>query len=187
MFIFCSSDKNVSAGTKEDLVDFLVPLLKKEEGLSLCPYKCTAGSLTIGYGHVINKGEEWMLKCITEQQALNILITDITTEHNLLTSLDPRYTALPTTMLAGLVHFQFNIGSTAYRNSEVNKILMSSLLDHPSYLLYDNTDIEAIVERDKFKKAFNKWNKITVDGKKVVLEALTERRDRELKLIMSQG
>ena len=31
-------------------------LLKEQEGLSLTPYKCTAGKLTIGYGYNLEEG-----------------------------------------------------------------------------------------------------------------------------------
>jgi len=43
-------------------------LIKKYEGLALKPYICPAGYPTIGYGHVIRKGEDFS-KGITKEQA----------------------------------------------------------------------------------------------------------------------
>jgi lysozyme len=52
-----------------------IELIKKYEGLSLRPYKCPAGFLTIGYGHVILPHENFVE--ITESQAESLLLKDI--------------------------------------------------------------------------------------------------------------
>lgn len=46
-------------------------LIKKHEGLSLKPYKCTAGKLTIGYGRNIED------KGISQEEAEQMLFNDI--------------------------------------------------------------------------------------------------------------
>jgi len=53
-------------------------LIKSFEGLRLKPYYCSAGKLTIGYGHVIRKGENYPHeKAITEAEAENLLVKDV--------------------------------------------------------------------------------------------------------------
>ena len=50
-------------------------LIKAFEGFEPKPYKCPAGKLTIGYGHVIKKDEQ--LKSVTERQAENLMRGDL--------------------------------------------------------------------------------------------------------------
>jgi lysozyme len=52
-----------------------VALIKAFEGFEPKPYKCPAGKLTIGYGHVIKKGVQ--LKSVTERQAENLMRGDL--------------------------------------------------------------------------------------------------------------
>jgi len=52
----------------------LVEILKVNEGLRLTPYRCTAGKLTIGYGHTgpsVVEGIKW-----TKQTAEHVLLND---------------------------------------------------------------------------------------------------------------
>lgn len=53
----------------------LLNIIKKFEGFEPLPYYCSAGVLTIGYGHAILPNEKF--KRITEPQAMEILKTDI--------------------------------------------------------------------------------------------------------------
>ncbi|NMD00806.1 MAG: lysozyme [Bacteroidales bacterium] len=50
-------------------------LIKHFEGYRGKPYKCPAGYLTIGYGHVIKSGEN--LSFLTEPEAEALLLSDI--------------------------------------------------------------------------------------------------------------
>ena len=52
-------------------IDFAKELIKQHEGLSLVPYRCTAGKLTIGYGHNLDD------KPITEKMADFMLEDDM--------------------------------------------------------------------------------------------------------------
>lgn len=52
----------------------LVDILKVNEGLRLTPYRCTAGKLTIGYGHTgagVQEGLKW-----TKEHAEHVLLND---------------------------------------------------------------------------------------------------------------
>lgn len=52
----------------------LVEILKRNEGLRLTPYRCTAGKLTIGYGHTgpnVVEGLQW-----TKEHAEHVLLND---------------------------------------------------------------------------------------------------------------
>jgi lysozyme len=52
----------------------LVEILKRNEGLRLTPYRCTAGKLTIGYGHTgpsVEEGLTW-----TREHAEHVLLND---------------------------------------------------------------------------------------------------------------
>lgn len=52
----------------------LVEILKRNEGLRLTPYRCTAGKLTIGYGHTgpsVEEGLKW-----TKEHAEQVLLND---------------------------------------------------------------------------------------------------------------
>lgn len=54
-----------------------VDLIKHYEGFRSTPYYCSAGKLTIGYGHVILAHELETLKKVTKEEAERILKKDI--------------------------------------------------------------------------------------------------------------
>lgn len=51
--------------------------LQKLEGLSLTPYKDQGEKWTIGYGHLIKPGEEYLMKGITDLQAHQLFVNDL--------------------------------------------------------------------------------------------------------------
>ena len=51
--------------------------LQKFEGLSLSPYKDEGGKWTIGYGHLIKPGEDYLMKGITDMQAHQLFVNDL--------------------------------------------------------------------------------------------------------------
>jgi len=61
-------------------VDALKSMIKSHEGLRLKPYKDTRGLPTVGYGHLIKKGEDYS-KGLTQQQADELFDRDF--EHHL--------------------------------------------------------------------------------------------------------
>ena len=83
-----------------------INLIKKFEGCRLTAYRCSAGVLTIGYGHT--KGvTEGMI--ITEQQATDLLKSDLKTSENAVN----KYSAynFNQNQFDALVSFTFNCGS----------------------------------------------------------------------------
>ena len=71
------------------------------------PYVCPAGKLTIGYGHVIKKGESFTR--ITKQRAEAILLTDMAIAESAVDRLVS--VPLKSYQHAALVSFTFNLGS----------------------------------------------------------------------------
>ncbi|MCX8958329.1 lysozyme [Erwinia psidii] len=93
-------------------------LIKKFEGLELTAYRCSAGILTIGYGHTsgVKPGDK-----ITGQQADNflrddVLVAEITVNTNVKVKLTQN-------QFDALVSFVFNIGSGNFVKSTLLKKL----------------------------------------------------------------
>lgn len=199
----------------EEVLHTLVPILKKEEGLRLCPYKDSAGVLTIGYGHVVREEDSWMLNCLSEKQADNLLERDIISGFMSLQDLDFRYIKLPARVIAGFLRFQFNIGSHAFRSSTVHKVFAKYFLHAEDFGLYiktpalnnkDSRQVQylksechaGVLARDvcnqlkvynrkqELKSAFLLWTKITLEGQKISLKGLSTRRLAELSMILDQ-
>jgi lysozyme len=81
--------------------------LKKDEGLRLKPYLCSAGKLTVGYGHVIQPHESvGMTGGISQERAESLLTEDINRA----------------TMGANLYVKSFRILSEARRDAIVNMV-----------------------------------------------------------------
>lgn len=89
-------------------------LIMRHEGFSPTPYICPARVKTIGYGHVIEAGENFPA-AISEKEAQMILQRDVgAAEHAVL-----RLIAVPLTngQFDALVSFTFNLGSGALQRS----------------------------------------------------------------------
>ena len=100
---------------KFDYYDYVIEFIKKHEGLILEPYKCPAGKVTIGYGHIIKRGEYFTK--ITGLEAELILRNDFDncfklTSENL--SINKRF---------AIAHFIYSFGSTKYNKSTLKKLM----------------------------------------------------------------
>jgi lysozyme len=99
-----------------------VELVKKYEGFRAVPYLCPAGYPTVGYGHVITKGEILqypMSKEFAEQLLLQDLIkTEMLIRPMIKVDIHPY-------MLDALVSFSFNVGAYAFKSSTLRKKLNS--------------------------------------------------------------
>lgn len=128
--------------------------VKQFEGRELKAYRCSAGVLTIGYGHTkgVKEGDE-----ISASEAEQLLVEDLTAIANDLSRLvnvpvsDGQYIAL--------LSLAFNIGATALKKST-----LLSLLNHKRY--------------DEAAEQFDKW--IYAGGKES--EGLKRRRAAEREL-----
>lgn len=141
-------------------------LIKKWEGCKLTAYLCSAGVLTIGYGHTgsdVYKGMK-----ITQAQADAFLQSDVIRFEKDVTSL----VKVPVTQnqFDALVCFAFNLGS----DIDADTIAEG---------LGDSTLLRKVNSKDFVGAAaeFVKWNK--AGGK--VLNGLTSRRIDESKLFLS--
>lgn len=88
-----------------------IALVKRWEGCKLTAYKCPAGVLTIGYGHVQDVREG---QTITQHQAEVILESDLEIYESTVRRLAPNATENET---AALTSFAFNLGTAALERS----------------------------------------------------------------------
>ena len=96
-------------------------LIKSYEGLSLKPYFCPAGKLTIGYGHVMLKGEK--IEPITLQQAEQLLLNDLSKFNQAVNDLVK--VPINQSQFDALVSLCYNIGIEAFKQSTLLKKLNS--------------------------------------------------------------
>lgn len=131
-------------------------LIKHFEGLYLTTYIDPVGVATIGYGHTGDYATPG--NTITEAQANQILAEDLSGHEESVT----KHTdvAVNQAQFDALVSFAFNVGNSAYFNSTLRRMLNESNYDGAA---------------DQFLR----WDKGTVDGKKVVLPGLSRRRKAE--------
>ena len=92
-------------------------MIKRFEGFSPAVYICPAGYPTIGYGHVIQRGED--LDTITEEQAEELLSLDVKVAERAVLRLinvpisDGQFDAL--------VSFTYNLGAGALQRSTLRR------------------------------------------------------------------
>lgn len=92
------------------------PIVKGFEDLSLTAYVCPAGKLTIGYGHVIKPGEDYLKAGISEEKALELLESDLAWAER---EVKAARSDLQVHQAAALVSLVYNIGAGAWRGSEI--------------------------------------------------------------------
>jgi lysozyme len=138
----------------------VIVLIKSFEGCRLSTYKCSAGVLTIGYGHTGSDVKDGMK--ITQAQADEFLKKDLEKFEKGVFSLVT--VALTQSQFDALVAFSFNVGLGALKKS--------TLLRH----LNQGAALEA-------SNQFLVWDKVA--GKP--LAGLTRRRTAERELFLSEG
>jgi lysozyme len=128
------------------------------EGFRATPYRCPAGKLTIGYGHVI-QGTETLVE-ISQGDALSLLQQDATREAAPVV----RALAMPLTSYQAdaLISLSFNCGGRAIARSTLIQRLNAGLLSDAA-------------------EEFLKWNRIG----KVESRGLTRRRQAERDLFLT--
>ena len=133
-------------------------LVKEFEGLRLTAYKCPAGIWTIGWGHTkgVKPGQR-----ISVNQAEAFLAEDLAESAAHVTRLITAQ--LTSNQFSALVSFTFNVGPGALSTSTLRRKLNAG----------DYGAVPAELAR---------WNKATVNRKKVTLNGLVRRRAAEAAL-----
>lgn len=95
-------------------------MLRKFEGLSLAPYFCPAGRLTVGYGHVILPGEVSLRGGVSEAEAEALLLNDLAWA---LYAVRCVLIQLNDGQAAALASLVFNIGRGAWEKSTIRALV----------------------------------------------------------------
>ena len=143
-------------------MNLAVDIIKKFEGLRLEAYRDSTGVWTIGYGHT-GAGVLGGI-FITEEQATRYLVTDLAWADS--TVRRAVGVTLTEEQRAALISLTFNIGSGAFLSSTVLRRV-------------NVRDFEGAAD------AFLMWNKITVNGQKVISTGLKNRRERERAIFLT--
>lgn len=96
-------------------------LIKRFEGFSALPYRCPAGKMTIGYGHVIRPTDVFEQGCVTEETAETLLKQDIAYVERIITR--AVLTPINPNQFDALVSLAYNIGIEAFVNSTLLRLL----------------------------------------------------------------
>lgn len=148
----------MSKSISEYSVGCCVPFIKEFEGCRLTPYRCSAGVLTIGYGHTGADVHEGM--SISQADAEKLLIDDLNRFQKELAPL----VAMPITegQFIALMSFAFNLGISAFKRSTLRRELNAG-------------NVEAAADE------FLKW--VNAGGQP--FEGLRRRRSAERELFLS--
>lgn len=146
-----------------------VGILKDLEGFKPKPYFCSAGKKTIGYGHKIKEGETFTE--ITEDEAGLVLKQDVAPIEKFI---NVHVSALVTqNQFDALVMFIYNIGSTAFLNSQVFQNLKNKMYDEATDPWSKWINVSKCVKCDETGKMIKKL---------IPVEGLINRRKIEIQL-----
>lgn len=142
-------------------------LIKEFEGLRLKAYRCSAGVLTIGYGHTTNAGAPEVKPgmAISRDEAERIFNRDIerfAARVEALIKVD-----VTENMFGACVSLAFNIGIGGFSKSSVLRFINRRRFDEAA-------------------DAFMLWNRVTKNGVRVVERGLTRRRAAEAALFKTE-
>jgi lysozyme len=140
-------------------IDKAREIIKESEGLRLNAYRCSAGKLTIGWGHLVKAGEPVQIDI---KQAEKYLAADMSTAVNVVNDLLP-VLPLNSNQQAALVSLVFNIGKRAFETSTLRRVLLGQ---------EGGGKLEAI------RAQWLRW--VHADGKKI--SGLVYRREAEMDL-----
>ena len=93
-------------------------LVRKYEGFRRVPYRCSAGVLTVGYGHAILPGEVDLLAGCSESEAEGLLLRDLAKALFAARDVGRVLNAGQAAALASLI---FNIGVGAWAGSTIRR------------------------------------------------------------------
>lgn len=144
-------------------IDVLIGLIKEFEGCKLATYNCSAGKLTIGYGHTQDVKPDMV---ISQQYAEALLRQDANKALDAALHESPRLRNTDQCRLAAVADFIYNCGLGNYQKSSFKRLI-------------DDGDF------DEAKHAVKMWCKATnpKTGKKESLPGLARRRQAEADLL----
>lgn len=150
----------IPEGVDSDGIEFITEC----EGCELTPYYDQAGYLTVGVGHLLSGESDPYNRQITQYESDYLLDGDLgETEEAIAEYVEVALMQSQYNALASLI---FNIGTGAFRDSTLLRLL---------------NDLDYLGAADQFLV----WDKITVDGEKVVSEGLANRREKERELFLA--
>ena len=98
-----------------------IDIIKTSESLRLKPYMDPAGHLTIGWGHKINGGEDFLLRGITAEEADILLREDLKEREKALEESLDHPELLSSNQYSALIDFLFNVGQGNLNRSNLRK------------------------------------------------------------------
>ena len=101
--------KNITLPTGD-----IVERIKKNEGFSLNPYVDSLGYYTIGYGHRIKPGEDYLMNGITQEQAEVLFARDFESHKNAAMRI-PSFSDQPKEIQDALIDMTYNMGPGWYK------------------------------------------------------------------------
>lgn len=143
------------------------PIIKQFEGFRAAPYKDSVGVATIGYGTIKypdGKGVTMQDPAVTDAQATDYLSYEMGLKANAVAPLLQKPATLH--QAAAMLSLAYNIGTGAFGSSTVLR-------------KFNAGDIPGSAD------AFLMWDKGTVDGKKVVIPGLHNRRVAERTIFLT--
>lgn len=159
---FRQEDINLQVSLRESKLmvtwDSVVNVVKRRESLQLKPYRCPGGYLSIGYGHLITKGEDILKDGITAHQADSLLYNDMKYYKDWV----QKNLKLKGNQLKAITHFCYAFGTT--------KLLKSDLYDK-------------VVAKEPIEDEILKW--VNIKGKPN--PSLSRQRNLELQWYNSQN
>jgi lysozyme len=168
-----------------------INFIKKEESCVLKSYQDSAGVWTIGWGSTMYRSGKRVGpgETITQQDADDLLRWEVGNKEASVSAFVSNL-KLNQNQYDALVSFAYNVGIGALQGSTLLKVIKKNPNDSTMIPINNVTDVSVynwmekqnLQEINIIKMYFLVWNKITVNGKKVVSKGLTERRKREADL-----
>jgi len=146
---------------------FCMPLIKKFEGFRGTPYLDSAGIPTIGYGTILypnGKSVAMTDKPVTDDEATGFLAYQMGLKSKAIAPMLQKAASLH--QAAAMLSLTYNIGTSAFQSSSVLK-------------RFNLGDIPGAAD------AFLMWDKATVDGQRVVIDGLHNRRVAERTIFLT--
>ena len=116
-----SAQHDINGAFQRDLSNITIPTgelverIKQSEGLRLNVYKDTEGYDTIGYGHKLKPGEDYLRNGITKEQAEQLFAQDFDYHYKAAMKI-PSFNKHPKEVQDALVDMTYNMGPTWYKS-----------------------------------------------------------------------